>query len=63
MAYDFDATFGSAKSLGVLKKRKRPGSIIVLHDTPSSCANMILEEFIKYALSEGYRFDMIDDIF
>ena len=62
MAYDFDATFGSAKSLGVLKKRKRPGSIIVLHDTITSCANKILEEFIKYALSEGYRFDMIDDI-
>jgi peptidoglycan/xylan/chitin deacetylase (PgdA/CDA1 family) len=60
MAYDFDATFGSAKSLGVLKKRKRPGSIIVLHDTPSSCANMILEEFIKYALSEGYRFELLD---
>jgi peptidoglycan/xylan/chitin deacetylase (PgdA/CDA1 family) len=63
MPYDFDISFGSGKSIRILKNKIRPGSIIVLHDTPSSCANMILEEFIKYALSEGYRFDMIDDIF
>ena len=60
MAYDFDATFGSAKSLSVLKKRIRPGSIIVLHDKASSCANVIINEFITSANSSGYRFDLLD---
>jgi len=58
MAYDFDKTFGKQKSLALLKTKIRPGSIIVLHDTPSSCANEILEEFIKYAFGEGYRFEL-----
>lgn len=58
MAYDFDKSFGKDKSLELLKTKIRPGSIIVLHDTASSCANEILEKFIKYSLSEGYRFDI-----
>jgi peptidoglycan/xylan/chitin deacetylase (PgdA/CDA1 family) len=58
MAYDFDSSFGSEKSLNLLKRKIRPGSIIVLHDTATSCANQILEEFIKYAFSEGYKFDI-----
>jgi peptidoglycan/xylan/chitin deacetylase (PgdA/CDA1 family) len=56
MAYDFDNSFGKEKSLNILKRKIRPGSIIVLHDTATSFANSILEEFINYALSEGYRF-------
>jgi peptidoglycan-N-acetylglucosamine deacetylase len=60
MAYDFDATFGSTKSLNVLKKRKRPGSIIVLHDKASSCANDILDEFITSSIASGYRFKLLD---
>ena len=60
MAYDFDVTFGSERSLKVLKSKVRPGSIIVLHDTITSCANTILEEFIIFALKEGYRFDLVD---
>jgi peptidoglycan/xylan/chitin deacetylase (PgdA/CDA1 family) len=60
MPYDFDATFGSEKSLEILKKRFRPGSIIVLHDELSSCANEILEEFIIFAKREGYRFELLD---
>jgi peptidoglycan/xylan/chitin deacetylase (PgdA/CDA1 family) len=58
MAYDFDSSFGSTRSLEILKRKIRPGSIIVLHDTQASCAKEILEEFIKYALREGYRFDL-----
>jgi peptidoglycan-N-acetylglucosamine deacetylase len=61
MAYDFDSSFGSEKSLSILKHKIRPGSIIVLHDTASSCANEILDEFIVFALAKGYRFDMISD--
>ncbi len=60
MAFDFDVTFGSTKSLNVLKKRKRPGSIIVLHDKESSCANVIIDEFISSSISSGYRFELLD---
>lgn len=60
MAYDFDKSFGGKKTLGLLKDKIRPGSIIVLHDTMTSCANTIIEEFIIFALNEGYRFELID---
>jgi peptidoglycan/xylan/chitin deacetylase (PgdA/CDA1 family) len=63
MAYDFDKSFGNEKSLSILKRKIRPGSIIVLHDTSSSCANEILDEFILFALGKGYRFDIIEDLF
>jgi peptidoglycan-N-acetylglucosamine deacetylase len=63
MAYDFDSTFGSDKSLRILKDKIRPGSIVVLHDGPSSCANEILEEFIIFAKNEEYQFNVIDKIF
>lgn len=58
MAYDFDSSFGSKKSLRILERKIRPGSIIVLHDTASSCANEILDEFILFALGKGYRFNI-----
>jgi peptidoglycan-N-acetylglucosamine deacetylase len=60
MAYDFDISFGRDKSLRVLKEKIRPGSIIVLHDKVSSCANSILEEFIVFARDQGYRFELLD---
>ena len=59
MPYDFDKKFGKEKSLQVLKKKIRPGSIIVLHDTPSSTANSIIGEFVAYATECGYRFEVI----
>jgi len=59
MPYDFDKKFGKEKSLQVLKKKIRPGSIIVLHDTPSSTANSIIGEFVTYATECGYRFEVI----
>jgi peptidoglycan/xylan/chitin deacetylase (PgdA/CDA1 family) len=62
MAYDFDNSFGRERSLRILERKIRPGSIIVLHDTASSCANAILEDFIIFALVKGYRFDMISDL-
>jgi peptidoglycan-N-acetylglucosamine deacetylase len=60
MAYDFDADFGGEKCLSVLKRKIRPGSIIVLHDKEGSCANEILEEFIIFAQGEGYRFELLN---
>jgi hypothetical protein len=61
MAYDFDFTFGASNSLRILKTRIRPGSIIVLHDTVTSCANAIIGEFLTYAIRAGYRFELLED--
>jgi len=58
MPCDFDSSFGPENSLRILKKKIRPGSVIVLHDTNTSCANTILEEFILFAKGEGYRFEL-----
>ena len=56
MCYDFDTEFGKERSLALLKEKIRPGSVIVLHDTPSSSAIEFLEEFINYAIGIGYEF-------
>jgi len=60
MPYDFDISFGRENSLRILKNKIRPGSIIVLHDTLSSSANKIIGEFITFAVSSGYRFELMD---
>ena len=59
MAYDFDSSFGPENSLNILKTKIRPGSIIVLHDTPESTVRLFLDEFLTFAAGEGYRFEMI----
>jgi len=58
MPYDFDASFGSENSLMILKSKIRPGSVIVLHDKTNSAAIKILEEFLAFAVGEGYRFEI-----
>ena len=60
MAYDFDIIFGSGNCLKVLKKKIRPGSIIVLHDTASSTVTSIIGEFLTFAINDGYRFELIN---
>jgi peptidoglycan/xylan/chitin deacetylase (PgdA/CDA1 family) len=55
--YDFDNRISSEKSLLILKKKIRPGSIIVLHDNTKSKAKEFIEDFILFTRSEGYRFD------
>lgn len=59
MAYDFDSTLNDVDCLKIITKKMRPGSIIILHDTPASCANRITGTFIAYALSKGYCFGLI----
>jgi peptidoglycan-N-acetylglucosamine deacetylase len=63
MPYDFDKRFGGIKSLQTLKKKIRPGSIIVLHDDHKSMSQEYIEEFIFFARREGFRFDnsILDD--
>ena len=56
MSYDFDTGFGAAKSLAILKKKIRPGSIIVLHDKPGSSSINFLEDLIGMAVDRGYSF-------
>jgi peptidoglycan-N-acetylglucosamine deacetylase len=60
MPYDFDISFGRENSLRILKDKIRSGSIIVLHDTPSSSANIIMSDFLTFANSSGYRFELLD---
>jgi peptidoglycan/xylan/chitin deacetylase (PgdA/CDA1 family) len=56
MPYDFDESFGAENSLRILKKKIRPGSVIVLHDSPRSFAGAILSDFIIHSHTEGYKF-------
>jgi peptidoglycan-N-acetylglucosamine deacetylase len=60
MPYDFDRKFGAKKSLSILKKMVRPGSVIVLHDNIRSTLLEFIETFILFAFGEGYRFDIPD---
>jgi peptidoglycan-N-acetylglucosamine deacetylase len=60
MPYDFDRNYGSEKSLRILKKLIRPGSIIILHDKPGSSALRFLPGFIDYAMTSGYEFVVPD---
>lgn len=57
MPYDFDKSLKSEESLRILKEKIRPGSIIVLHDHPKYFSCGFIEEFILFALKEGFRFD------
>jgi peptidoglycan/xylan/chitin deacetylase (PgdA/CDA1 family) len=62
MSFDYDAAFGSGKSLGIIKNKIRPGSIIVLHDSISTCANKIMPEYIEYIINSGYSFELLDKL-
>lgn len=60
MPYDFDPGFGSIRSLNILKRKIRPGTVIVLHDTPASSVLSFLDDFIDHASGKGYRFVLPD---
>jgi peptidoglycan/xylan/chitin deacetylase (PgdA/CDA1 family) len=61
MPYDFDTRLAPESSYGILSRRVRPGSVIVLHDSASSSAVVYLGRFIRKALDEGYSFGTVDD--
>jgi len=56
MPYDFDREIESDRSLEILNKRIRPGSVIVLHDRQDSTSVKFLDEFISKATKRGYKF-------
>ncbi|NSW95019.1 MAG: polysaccharide deacetylase family protein [Bacteroidales bacterium] len=62
MPYDFDTKFGAGNSLRILKTKIRPGSVIVLHDSPRSSVISFLGEFIEFAFNQGYSFVLPDEI-
>lgn len=61
MPYDFDMTLDSEYSLGILCRRIRPGSIIVLHDTEKSHSTSYLDRFIRLVTDRGYSFGLPDE--
>jgi peptidoglycan-N-acetylglucosamine deacetylase len=54
MPYDFDEGFGSKKSLSILNRLIRSGSVIVLHDGHGSNVLSFIEDFIVSAEDRGY---------
>ncbi len=56
MPYDFDEKMDGKGVFNILKEKIRPGSIIVLHDKVTSTCLSFLDEFIKYAETNGYKF-------
>ncbi len=56
MPYDFDSRLNGKKCFEILKRKIRPGSIIVLHDSPDSTLFEFLDEFILFAAGRGYKF-------
>ncbi|NMC37544.1 MAG: polysaccharide deacetylase family protein [Bacteroidales bacterium] len=60
MPYDFSRFHSVGKCLKILKKKIRPGSIIVLHDSPDSKVTGFLAEFIEFAAGQGYSFALPD---
>lgn len=59
MVYDFDRSLGAERSLAMLNKRIRNGSIIVLHDTPDSTSRTFLKDFLEGSLAKGFIFNTI----
>lgn len=56
MPYDFDRETEAAKSLKILNKKIRPGSVIVLHDSQDSSSVLFLDEFLDNSVTNGYKF-------
>lgn len=61
MPYDFDQRLDGGASYSHLMKRLRPGSVIVLHDKPTSSALQYLDRFLGIAQSEGWAFGSVDE--
>lgn len=56
MPYEFDKSFGPANAVKIIENKLRPGSVIVLHDSPGLSVNKITEETIISAHGRGFVF-------
>jgi peptidoglycan/xylan/chitin deacetylase (PgdA/CDA1 family) len=54
MPYDFDEKMSVERSVAILQKKLRPGSVIVLHDSPRSSAVQILPRFLDFSSGIGF---------
>ncbi len=61
MPYDFDQNLTADESYAILMRRLKPGTVIVLHDKPSSTALQYLDRFLKNAMDDGWSFGLVDD--
>ncbi len=61
MPYDFDQGLAADESYAILTHRLKAGSVIVLHDKPSSTALQYLDRFLKKAIDDGWSFGLVDD--
>ena len=59
MPFDYDKKYGAARSSRLLSRNIRPGSVIVLHDTPASSCRSFLSDFIRQSIKRGFRFELI----
>lgn len=56
MPYDFDKKLSLTDQMQILRKKIRPGSIIVMHDSMESTAAALLPALAAAALEKGYSF-------
>jgi peptidoglycan/xylan/chitin deacetylase (PgdA/CDA1 family) len=61
LSADFDTSITPEKCFSFVKKKNKPGSIIVFHDSEKAFPNMkhALAESLKLFSGEGYRFEAI----
>ena len=62
MLYDFDRTFHFEDMIIILRKKVRPGSILLLHDNVKSISPAILENLILICHDMGYNFGNLGDV-
>lgn len=55
MPYDFNPGIGKERSLKIIKKKIRKGSVIVLHDKVTSAVLSFLKDFLEFCEEKGYR--------
>lgn len=58
----FDTTRNYKKVIKQLKKKLRPGSVVLLHDDRTNTAE-VLDEILLYGKSKGFTFVTVEEIF
>lgn len=61
LSYDFDRTHNPERSLNTLRRRSRPGELVVFHDNARHQDKMrrMLPGFLAHFADEGYRFSAL----
>jgi len=61
LSFDYEKNITAAECLEHLKKRTRPGDIVVFHDSKKVPFNIVplIEEYIDFCRNKGWSFDKI----